>query len=142
MKDWIAIAIGAIVNVALTIVLALVFSPLFFLGPIIGGFLAAYLIRDEFEFESGLIHGALAGVLGGLLIGILSLLGIGVLAVIFGIVLSALGVAVGVIGTVVVIFLTILAVLICSVLSAIGGAIGEYVQSAGQREYRGEYEEY
>lgn len=135
MKDWIAIAIGAIVNGALTLVLALVFFPLFFLGPIIGGFLAAYLIRDEFEFESGIIHGALAGVLGGLLIGILSLLGVGAVAVILGVLLTQLGLAVGAIGIVVVIFLTILAMLVCGVLSAIGGAIGEYVQSAGQREY-------
>ncbi|WP_429221941.1 DUF5518 domain-containing protein [Methanobacterium oryzae] len=138
MKDWIAIAVGAIINVALTIVLALVFFPLFFLGPIMGGFVAAYLVRDE--YESGLIHGALAGVIGGLFIGILSLLSVWVLALLFGVLLSELGIALGAIGTVVVIFLTILAMLIFGVLSAIGGSIGEYVQSAGRREY--EYEEY
>lgn len=138
MKDWIAIAVGAIVNVALTIVLALAFFPLFFLGPIMGGFVTAYLVRDE--FESGLIHGALAGVLGGLLIGILSLLSVWVLAIIFGVLLAELGIALGAIGSIIVIFLTILSMLIFGVLSAIGGAIGEYVQSAGQRDY--EYEEY
>lgn len=138
MKDWIAIAVGAIVNVALTIVLALVFFPLFFLGPIMGGFVTAYLVRDE--FESGLLHGALAGVLGGLLIGILSLLSLWVLAIIFGALLAELGIALGAIGSVVVIFLTILTMLIFGVLSAIGGSIGEYMQSAGQKDY--EYEEY
>ncbi len=133
MKDWIAIAVGAIVNVALTIVLALAFFPLFFLGPIMGGFVTAYLVRDE--FESGLIHGALAGVLGGLLIGILSLISVWVLAIIFGALLAELGIALGAIGSVIVIFLTILSMLIFGVLSAIGGFIGEYVQSAGQRGY-------
>ena len=133
MKDWIAIAVGAIVNVALTIVLALAFFPLFFLGPIMGGFVTAYLVRDE--FESGLIHGALAGVLGGLLIGILSLISVWVLAIIFGALLAELGIALGAIGSVIVIFLTILSMLIFGVLSAIGGSIGEYVQSAGQRGY-------
>jgi hypothetical protein len=133
MTDWISIAIGAIVNAVLTIVLALVFFPLFFLGPIIGGFVTVYLIRDE--FESGIIHGGLAGVLGGFLIGVLSLFGVGVVAAIFGILLAELGIVLGAIGFVVVIFLTILAMLVCGVLSAIGGAIGEYVQSAGKRQY-------
>lgn len=139
MTDWMSVAIGAIVNGVLTIVLALVFFPLFFLGPIIGGFVTVYLLRDE--HESGLIHGALAGVLGGLLIGILSLFGVGAIAVILGILLAQLGLAVGAIGVVIVIFLTILAMLVCGVLSAIGGAIGEYVQSAGHRNYY-EYEDY
>ncbi|MEN4006592.1 MAG: hypothetical protein PQ964_04480 [Methanobacteriaceae archaeon] len=49
MVDWISIGIGAVVNAALTIVLALIFFPLFFLGPIIGGFVTVYLIQDEFE---------------------------------------------------------------------------------------------
>ena len=134
MTDWTSVAIGAIVNGVLTVVLALILFPLFFLGPIIGGFVTAYLIRDE--FESGIIHGALAGVLGGFLIGILSIFGVGVVAVIFGILLAQLGVAVGAIGVVIVVFLTILAMFICGVLSAIGGAIGEYVQSSGEKGYR------
>ncbi len=138
MTDWIAVAIGAIVNGALTIVLALIFFPLFFLGPIIGGFVTTYLLKDE--HESGLIHGALAGVLGGLLIGILSLFGVGIVAGVVAILLSGLGLAIGAIGAIMVIFLTILAMLIGGVLSAIGGAIGEYVQSSGQRDYY--YEDY
>ena len=71
MTEWTAVGIGGVVTAALTIVLALVFFPLFFLGPIIGGFLAVYLMKDE--FESGIINGALAGVIGGLIIGILVL---------------------------------------------------------------------
>jgi hypothetical protein len=114
-------------------------SHCFFLGPIIGGFVTVYLIKDE--MESGIIHGALAGVLGGLLIGILSLFGVGIVAVLVGILLAELGLAIGAIGVILVIFFTILAMLICGVLSAIGGAIGEYVQSAGHKDYY-EYEDY
>ena len=62
-------------------------------------------------------------------------------AILVGILLASVGLAIGAIGAVIVIFLTIVAMLICGVLSAIGGAIGEYVQSAGHRDYY-EYEDY
>lgn len=134
MTDWISIGIGAVVNAALTIVLALVFFPLFFLGPIIGGFITVYLIRDE--FETGIIHGGLAGVLGGLIIGILSLFGVGIVAALVSLFLAELGVALGAVGALFVIFFTVLTMLVCGILSAIGGAIGEYIQSAGKRQYK------
>ena len=133
MTDWIAVGIGGLVTAVLTIVLALVVFPLFFLGPLIGGFVTVYLIRDE--FESGIINGGLAGALGGLIIGIISLLGIGVIAAVIAVLAAQIGIAVGALGALIVIFFTILAILICGVLSAIGGAIGEYVQSTGRREY-------
>lgn len=133
MTDWTAVGIGGLVTAGLTIVLALVFFPLFFLGPIIGGFVTVYLIRDE--LESGILNGGLAGVIGGLLIGILSLFGIGVIAAVIGALAAGVGVAVGALGALIVIFFTIVAMLVCGILSAIGGAIGEYVQSTGRREY-------
>ena len=133
MTDWISVAIGAIVNAALTFVLALIFFPLFFFGPIIGGFVTVYLIKNE--YENGIIHGALAGVLGGFLIGILALFGVGIIAALVGILLAELGLAIGAIGAILVLFFTILTMLVCGVLSAIGGAIGEYVQSSGNRDY-------
>jgi hypothetical protein len=134
MTDWSAVGIGGIVTAGLTIVLALVFFPLFFLGPIIGGFVTVYLVKDE--LESGILNGGLAGVIGGLIIGILSLFGIGVLATVIAVFTAGIGIAVGVLGALIVIFFTILAMLVCGVLSAIGGAIGEYVQSAGRSEHR------
>jgi len=134
MTDWISIGIGAVVNTVLTIVLALIFFPLFFLGPIIGGFVTVYLIRDE--FGTGIIHGGLAGVLGGLIIGILSLFGVGIVAALLSLFLAELGVALGAVGALFVIFFTVLTMLVCGVLSAIGGAIGEYIQSAGRRQYK------
>ena len=134
MTDWTAIGIGGVVTAGLTVVLALVFFPLFFLGPIIGGFVTVYLIRDE--LESGILNGGIAGVIGGLIIGILSLFGIGVIAAVIAVIAAGVGIAVGAVGALIVIFFTILAMLVCGVLSAIGGAIGEYVQSAGRREYK------
>jgi hypothetical protein len=134
MTDWSAVGIGGIVTAGLTVVLALVFFPLFFLGPIIGGFVTVYLVKDE--LESGILNGGLAGVIGGLIIGILSLFGIGVLATVIAVFTAGIGIAVGVLGALIVIFFTILAMLVCGVLSAIGGAIGEYMQSAGRTEHR------
>ena len=43
MTDWKAVGMGAILNAVLTIVLTIAVFPLFFLGPLIGGFLTAYL---------------------------------------------------------------------------------------------------
>jgi hypothetical protein len=139
MTDWTAIGIGGLVNAVLTVVLALAFFPLFFLGPIIGGFVTVYLIRDE--LESGTLNGGIAGVIGGLIIGILSLFGIGVIAAVIAVIAAGVGIAVGAVGALIVIFFTILAVLVCGVLSAIGGAIGEYVQSAGRKGYGDYYKE-
>ena len=46
MTDWKAVGIGALVNAVLTMVFTLVLFPLFFLGPVIGGFMATYLSRE------------------------------------------------------------------------------------------------
>jgi hypothetical protein len=136
MTNWTSVGIGAVITAGLTIVLALVFFPLFFIGPIIGGFVTVYLIRDEFwEFESGTVNGALTGVVAGLIIGILSLLGIGVIAGVVALLLAKLGIIIGLAGVLLVVLITILAVIILGVLAAIGGAIGEYVRDSADRGY-------
>jgi hypothetical protein len=84
--------------------------------------------------HSTIINGGLAGIIGGLIIGILSLFGVGVVTVVIGLLLVELGITIGAIGTLIVIFFTILAILVFGVLSAIGGAIGEYMQSTGKRQ--------
>ena len=43
MTDWKAVGLGALLNVVLTVVLTIAVFPLFFLGPVLGGFLAAYM---------------------------------------------------------------------------------------------------
>jgi hypothetical protein len=76
--DLKTIGIGALVNAALTCVLSLIFFPLFFIGPIFGGFLASYLsegyeIYDKMDKKDGAIVGAISGLIGGLLIGLIFL---------------------------------------------------------------------
>jgi hypothetical protein len=80
--DWKNIGIGAVVNAALTIILSWIFSPLFFLGPIMGGFLASYLGKGfedyaEMDAKDGAVLGTMSGIIGGLIIGLLLILGLG-----------------------------------------------------------------
>ena len=49
MTDWKAVGIGALVNAVLTMVFTLVLFPLFFLGPVIGGFMATYLVTRKYR---------------------------------------------------------------------------------------------
>lgn len=76
------IGLSALVNAALTIVFSIIFFPLLFLGPLIGGFLASYLSKgfedyDRMDEKDGMVVGAISGLIGGLIIGLLSILGIG-----------------------------------------------------------------
>ncbi|WP_231551385.1 DUF5518 domain-containing protein [Methanobacterium sp. SMA-27] len=78
--DWKIIGIGALINAALTIILSWIFLPLFFLGPIAGGFIASYLSKgyedyDEMDTKDGAVLGAISGIIGGLIIGLLLVLG-------------------------------------------------------------------
>ncbi|MDI6644021.1 MAG: DUF5518 domain-containing protein [Methanobacteriaceae archaeon] len=123
MTDWKAIGIGAIITAVFTLVLVLAFFPLFFLGPLAGGFITVYFI-DEEELE-GIKNGGIAGLIGGLIIGLLSLIGFGALSAIIGLILTEIGIVIGTIGIIIAVFITVLAVLICGVLGAVGGAIGE-----------------
>ena len=80
--DMKTIGIGSIANIALTIVLSLIFFPLSFIGPIFGGFLTSYLskgyeIYDKMDKIDGAVVGAISGLIGGLIIGLLFFLGVG-----------------------------------------------------------------
>ncbi|AXV37791.1 MAG: DUF5518 domain-containing protein [Methanobacteriaceae archaeon] len=123
MTDWKAIGIGAIITAVFTIILVLAFFPLFFLGPLAGGFITIYFIKEG-ELE-GIKNGALAGVIGGLIIGFISFIGFGAISAIISLFLAQVGIVVGTIGLIIGVVITIIAVLICGVLGAVGGAIGE-----------------
>lgn len=80
--DWKTIGIGAIVNAVLTIILSWIFLPLFFLGPIAGGFITSYLSKGFEDYEvmdekDGAVVGTMSGIIGGILIGLLLILGLG-----------------------------------------------------------------
>ena len=64
MADWKIIGLSGLVNAAITIVLIILFYPLLFLGPLLGGFLAAYFtqkykdytpMRDRRQCDFGMI---------------------------------------------------------------------------------------
>ncbi|MGZ7047122.1 MAG: DUF5518 domain-containing protein [Methanobacterium sp.] len=80
--DWKIIGISAFINVALTITLSIVFFPLLFLGPLIGGFLASYSSKgyedyDKMDEKDGAVVGAMSGLIGGLIIALLFIVGLG-----------------------------------------------------------------
>ena len=100
MTDWKAIGIGAIINAVLTMVLTLIMFPLFFLGPVIGGFITTYLANDNLSYyggnpTDGAVEGAISGVIGGLIIGIIFILGFGAISAIIGLVFTEIGLIAG-----------------------------------------------
>ncbi len=129
MTDWKAIGIGALVNAVLTIVLSVIIFPLFFLGPVIGGFLATYLSQENIEYfrgnpTEGAADGAVSGVIGGLILGLIFILGFGALSAIIGLVFTQIGVVAGTITLITGMFITFISVIIGGVFGAIGGVIG------------------
>ena len=124
--EWKYIVIGGLITAVLTLVLAVVFLPLFFLGPVIGGLFAAYLGRGD--TQAGAVDGAVSGVVGVLIMGSLFLLGFSTISAIIGVIFTNAGVAAGTISVILGAFITLLAVVISGVLGAIGGVIGVSVR--------------
>jgi hypothetical protein len=126
------ILLGALINTALTIVLSLIFLPLLFLGPITGGFIAAYFSKgyeyyDKMDKKDGAVVGSVVGIIGGLIIGLLSIIGIGDINTIIGLISNNIG-SIGnnylIIGYIII----QLSVIISLVLGLIGGVIGVIAQ--------------
>jgi hypothetical protein len=80
--DLKVIGLGALINVALTVLLTYIFLPIVFIGPLFGGFLSSYLSKgyedyDKMDRKDGAVVGAISGLIGGLIISLLFILGIG-----------------------------------------------------------------
>jgi len=131
MTDWKAVALGSIINAVLTIVLLLAVFPLFFLGPLLGGLLTAYLSREypDFDEKDGAVSGALSGIIGGIIIGLLFIFGFGALSAVIGLIFTQVGLVTETITIIVGVFITVLTVFIGAVLGAIGGVIGSALRS-------------
>ncbi len=121
------IGLGALFNAVLTIVLSIIFFPLLFLGPLIGGFLASYFSNgyedyDKMDEKDGMVVGAISGIIGGLIIGLLSIPGIGNIST----VIESISTAIGVTGSTLIAGYIIiqLALIMSFVLGLIGGIIG------------------
>lgn len=125
--DWKTIGIGALVNAALTICLSWIFFPLFFLGPIAGGFITSYLSKGFEDYEvmdekDGAVVGTMSGIIGGILIGLLLILGLGNMEAINGFISTG-------IGLIVTAYIIIqLSVMVSLILGLIGGILGVVVK--------------
>ncbi len=125
--DWKTIGIGALVNVALTIGLSWIFLPLFFLGPIVGGFITSYLSKGFEDYEvmdekDGAVVGTMSGIIGGILIGLLLIMGLGNISAINGLISNGFGL-------IVTAYIIIqLSVIMSLILGLIGGILGVVVK--------------
>lgn len=129
MANWKIIGLSGVLNAALTIILMIIFFPLSFLGPIIGGFLSSYLshgyeVYDKMDLKDGFIVGAISGIIGGLIITILLILGFGAINIIIGIISPKIVFLNSVNALVVAYIIFEFLIIISTILGAIGGTIG------------------
>ena len=125
------IGLGALIYIILTTLLSLFYFPLFFLGPLIGGFLSSYLTEgfenyDKMDEKDGAVVGAISGLIGGIIIALLYIVSSGDINSILG--LSAkLGIITGSIITGLVI--VNISATISLILGLIGGVIGVFIKN-------------
>ena len=131
--NWKIIGLSALVNTVLTIILSLIFFPLFFLGPLSGGFLASYLSKgyedyDTMDEKDGAVVGAVSGLIGGIIIGLLFILGFGDISAIIGLISTKIGVLIDhntlITGYIIIQF----SVFISFVFGLVGGIVGVAVK--------------
>ncbi len=124
------IGLGALINIILTTLLSLFYFPLFFLGPLIGGFLSSYLTEgfenyDKMDEKDGAVVGAISGLIGGIVIALLYIIGFGALNTVLG--LSA---KLGIIGASIIASLIIINIstTVTLLLGLVGGVLGVVIK--------------
>lgn len=70
--NWKLVGLGALVNAIITVLLIMIYLPLSFVGPVIGGFLASFFTRGyknygTMDLKDGAVVGAISGLIGGLI---------------------------------------------------------------------------
>ncbi len=129
MADWKIIGLSGLFNAALTIILIIIFFPLFFLGPLIGGFLASYFSRgyedyDKMDLKDGTVVGIFSGIIGGLIITLILIIGFETINTLISLISLQIDMMTGA-NTVVAAYLIFqLSIIISTILGAIGGLIG------------------
>ena len=130
MVDWSATILGSIVTAVLTIVLGLLCAPLFFIGPLIGGFVTILMIRDE--DKGHLMHGALSGLFGGLIViligGLFSKLLLSIIEALLTTLSYTAATLTGLLGTLIIIFISIIGLIISILMGLIGGLAGKILE--------------
>jgi len=132
MADWKIIGLSGLINAALSIILIVIFFPLFFLGPLTGGFLASYFSQryedyTKMDLKDGTIAGIISGIIGGLIITLILIMGFEAIEFI----INSISLEIGIIGanTVVAAYIIFqLSIIISIILGALGGAIGIMVK--------------
>ncbi|RJS48710.1 MAG: hypothetical protein CIT03_06980 [Methanobacterium sp.] len=123
MSDIKAILAGGLFAAALTLALGISMFPLFFIGPLAGGYLSIYLTK-KYEMD-GVKDGALSGLFGGVVISLISFAGIGILSTLIGLFSANLGDIASLIGILAGILFTAIILIIFVVLGALGGVLAE-----------------
>ncbi|MFY9639242.1 MAG: DUF5518 domain-containing protein [Methanobacterium sp.] len=131
--DWKIIGLSALINAFITIVLSLLLFPLFFLGPLIGGFFASYLSKgfedyDNMDEKDGAVVGAISGLIGGIIITMLFILGIGDISAIIGLISTKIGSFTGYSTLITGYIIFQVSVFISFIFGLIGGVIGVIVK--------------
>ncbi len=130
--NWKIIGPSALINAVLTIILSIVFLPLSFLGPIIGGFLASYFSKGYEDYEGmdekdGAVVGAISGLAGGLIVALLFIIGVGDISAVTGFLSSKIGALTG--GAIITGYIILeLSVVASFILGLVGGIIGVVVK--------------
>ncbi|MBU4534935.1 MAG: DUF5518 domain-containing protein [Euryarchaeota archaeon] len=130
MSDIKAILAGGLFTSALTLALGLSIFPLFFLGPLAGGYITIYLTK-KYEMD-GAKDGALSGLFGGVVISLISFAGIGILSTLIGLISTNLGDIASLIGILAGILFTAIILIMFTVLGALGGVLAENMR---EKEY-------
>ena len=133
MAEWKIIGLSGLINAVLTIILIIIFFPLFFLGPLTGGFLASYLSHgyeyyEKMDLKDGIVVGATSGIVGGLILTLLLILGFGAITIIIELVSSKIGITTNAITLIAAYIIFEFSVIISTILGAIGGTIGIIVK--------------
>jgi len=94
--EWKVIGLSALINAVLTTLLSIYMLPFIFAGPLIGGFLAAYLSQGYEDYalmdkKDGAVLGAVSGLLGGFIITLFFILGFGTIGVVIKSVIGNIG---------------------------------------------------
>ncbi len=133
MAEWKIIGLSGLINAAISVLLIIIFLPLFFLGPLIGGVLASYLSHgyedyDKMDSKDGAVVGAISGIIGGLIITLLLILGFGAISIIIRLISLKIGIIPGANILIAAYVIFEFSVIISTILGAIGGVIGVIVK--------------
>ncbi|EKQ50688.1 MAG: hypothetical protein B655_2424 [Methanobacterium sp. Maddingley MBC34] len=135
MADWKIIGLSGLINAVLTIILIVIYFPLFFLGPLTGGFLASYFSQgyedyDKMDLKDGAIVGIFSGVIGGLIITLILIIGFETITTIINLTSIKIGIIPGVNTVLAAYIIFELSIIISTILGAIGGLIGIKVKKS------------